>query len=327
MEGMMYPVPFAQPDDLVRITKKAEELGYYSVWGNDHMTTQQYVREGFSAPPNFWEILITYAALSTVTETIRFGTGMLVTPMRRDIVVVAKQVATLDQFSKGRLMLGVGVGAYREEFEAINPDLTAHRGNMVEESLQALRCLYNQRLSSYKGKYYHFEDVEMFPKPYQDPLPLYVGGNSPAAISRTAKYAHGWMPAALEPSQVRSKTARLQELCEEYGRDYREIDVAIQYMACIGKTREEAVKTFRESQMYHHVLSLHQSTLKDHDLSQPEDWNLIGTADQVIAQAKELEEAGVKHLCGLYFVGNTVDEVIHQMDSFASGVMPALYSS
>jgi len=320
----MYPVPFARPEDIVRIAQAAEKLGYHSVWGNDHMTTQRYVRESFPQPPNFWEILITYGYIAAVTQRLKLGTGMLVTPMRRDIVVTAKQIATLDNFSKGRVILGVGVGAYREEFEALNPDLKAHRGEMAEESLQAFRILFSERSASYRGKFYHFEDVEMYPKPRQKALPIYIGGNSPSAVERTARYADGWMPAALPPEQLRQGTNRLRELVEAEGRDYDDIDVAIQYITCIGKTREEAVRVFRNSQMYHHIMSLRKSTLKDHDLSLPEDWNLIGTAPQVVEQAGELEEMGAKHLCGLYFVGNTVDEVLGQMEMFAEEVMPYL---
>lgn len=322
MEGMMYPVPFANPDDIVAIGVAAEKLGYHSVWGNDHMTTQHYVRDLFPAPPNFWELLITLSFVAAATETLKLGTGMLVTPMRRDIVVVAKQIATLDMFSKGRALLGVGVGAYREEFEALNPSLKAHRGRMVEESLEAFHILFNERDASFHGEYYQFESVEMYPKPFQDSIPIYVGGNSSQAVERAARYGTGWLPAAMRASQIRDRTSILRELLAARGRSYDEVDVAIQYMVRIDKTREEAIENFRNSQMYHHVMSLRKSTLKDHDLEMPEDWNLIGTAPQVVEQAQELEEAGLKHLCGLYFVGNTVEEVISQMQVFSEQVMP-----
>ena len=102
MEGLTYPIPFSSPETLIRIAQHAEKLGYHSVWGNDHMTTQHYVREEFPVPPRFWEPLMTYAFIAADTTTLRFGTGVLVLPMRRDIVVLAKQIATLDHFSGGR---------------------------------------------------------------------------------------------------------------------------------------------------------------------------------------------------------------------------------
>ena len=161
MAGMMYPVPFAGPDDLVRIAKQAEKLGYHSVWGNDHMTTQRYVRQEFSQPPDFWEPLVTYAYLAAETTTLKFGTGMLISPMRRDIVVVAKQVATLDHFSRGRFMLGFGVGAYREEFEALHPTWKVHRGKLEAESIQAIKHLFANRIASWQGDYFQKEDFRL----------------------------------------------------------------------------------------------------------------------------------------------------------------------
>ena len=129
MEGMMYPVPFISSDQIVDVAKLAEVCGYHSVWGNDHMTTQRYVRKEFKQPPNFWEVLITLSFVVAETKKLRVATGVLIPAMRRDIVVTAKQLATLDQFSKGRLMVGMGVGAYREEFESLNPDWQVKRGD------------------------------------------------------------------------------------------------------------------------------------------------------------------------------------------------------
>ena len=122
MEGLTYPIPFSDPENVIRIAQAAEKFGYDSVWGNDHMTTQNYVRAEFPVPPRFWEPLVTYAFVLSETKTIKVGTGILVLPMRHDIVVAAKQICTLDHFGKGRLELGVGIGAYREEFKALQPN-------------------------------------------------------------------------------------------------------------------------------------------------------------------------------------------------------------
>ncbi len=322
MEGMMYPVPFASPTQILQIAQHAESLGYHSVWGNDHMTTQQYVREEFSTAPNFYEPLITYSYLAAKTESLRFGTGMLITPMRRDIVIVAKQVATLDHFSKGRFMLGFGVGAYREEFEALNPTWKVHRGELVEESVQAMKLLFEERVASWKGKYYHFEDVEMFPKPLQKPLPLYIGGNSRSASRRAALYADGWMPAGIPVEQMRERVVQFREIIAENGRDFDKIDVAPQMITYVGKTYEAAIERFQNSQMYNHLVSLRTSTLKDQAGAKLEEVNLIGTAEDIIEKAKRFEEAGVKHLCGTYFCADTVDELLDQMQIFAEEVMP-----
>lgn len=323
MEGMMYPVPFVPtPEDIIDIAKHAEALGYHSVWGNDHMTTQRYVREEFSTPPNFWEPLITYAYLAAETTTLKFGTGILVTPMRRDIVVVAKQIATLDHFSKGRLLIGLGVGAYREEFEALHPGWNAHRGNLVEESVQAMRVLFGQRHATWKGEYFHFEDVEMYPKPVQDPLPMYFGGNNPQAVRRAALYGQGWLPAGMPAHQLAEHVKTLRQIAAENGRDGTKIDIAPQLITCIGRTHEEAVALFEKSQIYQHLVSLKQSTLKDQADIAFEEANLIGTVDELVEKIQRLEEAGVTHLCGTYFTANTLGDLKEQMQIFAEDVMP-----
>jgi alkanesulfonate monooxygenase SsuD/methylene tetrahydromethanopterin reductase-like flavin-dependent oxidoreductase (luciferase family) len=108
--GMMYPVPFASAEDIVRVAIEAEQLGYYEVAGNDHFTTQQYVREAFTDPPDFFDPLISYAYCAAKTSVLRLMTGIIVVPMRHPIVL-AKQLATLDRFSGGRLLVGAGIGA------------------------------------------------------------------------------------------------------------------------------------------------------------------------------------------------------------------------
>ncbi len=324
MEGMMFPVPFAAPEQVVEVARRAEALGYDSVWGNDHMTTQPYVRGEFAAPPNFWEILITYAFVAAATTRLRVGTGMIVLPLRRDLGVLAKQIATLDQFSGGRLEIGVGIGAYREEFEALHPQWKVHRGDMVSEGIQALRALFTERRASFEGKYYSFKDVEMFPKPLQARLPLHIGGNSPEGLGRAARYADGWLPACLPVDALRESVERLRELAATHGRDPEGFEIAPQYAVYVGKTHEEAVAKYRQSQMCKHFDSLSASTLKGQGGMDHTAINLIGDAAGVIAKAQALKEAGATHLMGLYFAVNTLRELLEQMQVFAEEVIPGV---
>jgi probable F420-dependent oxidoreductase len=322
MEGLTYPIPFSDPANLLRIAQHAEKLGYHSVWGNDHMTTQNYVRAEFPTPPRFWEPLITYAWLAAATTTLRFGTGILVLPMRRDIVVTAKQIATLDHLSGGRLEVGVGVGAYREEFDALWPDSPAHRGDLMEEGVHALQLLFSQREATFDGKYYKFRDVELWPKPLQARLPIYYGGNSPNHIRRVAEAADGWIPAAMPPAQLRPLVDRLRETTAAAGRDPDSIAVAPQFVVHLGKTNEAAVARFKQSQMHKHLVSLGKSTLKNQKTLAMEDINLIGGVEQVVERASRLKEAGVTHFLGLYFAANDVQELLDQMQLFAEEVTP-----
>ena len=233
MEGLTYPIPFSEPETIIRIARHAEALGYHSVWGNDHMTTQHYVRAEFPTPPRFWEPLITYAFVAAATETLRFGTGILVMPMRRDIVVTAKQIATLDHFSGGRLEIGLGIGAYREEFDAVQPDSGLTRGRILDEGIPALKALLTERVASFDGAFFKYRDVELYPKPKQDHLPLYVGGNNPANLRRTAKWADGWLPAAVHVDRLRDDVKQLHELAAAEGRNPDDIEVAPQYIVHI----------------------------------------------------------------------------------------------
>lgn len=322
MEGLTYPIPFSDPETLIALAKHTERLGYHSIWGNDHMTTQHYVRDEFPVPPRFWEPLVTYSHLAAHTTTLRFGTAILVLPMRRDIVVTAKQIVTLDHLSNGRLEIGVGVGAYREEFEALSPDSKVHRGDMVEEGVEALQKLFNERVTSFDGKYYKFKDVELFPKPKQKSLPIYFGGNSPAHLRRAAKSADGWIPAGLPVDTLRRMVGELRTMTEAAGRDFSKMQIAPQYVVHLGKNHDKAVARYRESQMFKHFESLKKSTLKQQSSTKSEDINLVGSFETVIERAQSFRDAGVTHFLGLFFAANSPAELMDQMQMFAEEIRP-----
>lgn len=210
LAGMAYPVPFATADDIVRIAVEAEQLGYHEVSGNDHLSTQQFVRQAWSSPPDYYEPLMMLATIAAKTSVVRLGTGILVLPMR-DPVLLAKQVATLDHISGGRVTLAVAVGGYRDEFEAVAPQLVgANRADLTVEGIEALRVLFEQPRSTYRGTYRWFVDVESYPKPVQSPLPIFSGGNSTGAIRRAGELCEGWLPAKILPPKLRSDARRLR---------------------------------------------------------------------------------------------------------------------
>ena len=323
MEGLTYPIPFSDPETIIRIAQAAEKFGYDSVWGNDHMTTQNYVRAEFPVPPRFWEPLMVYAFVLSNTKTLKVGTGILVLPMRRDIVVTAKQITTLDHFGKGRLEIGVGIGAYREEFKALQPDCKLERGDIVEEGLQALRLLFAERVATFEGKYYRFKDVELYPKTYQKRIPIYVGGNNANNVRRAVAWGDGWLPAGIEVDRLGALVIQMREMAQRAGRDPKTIEIAPQFVVHLGKTREAARARYRESQMSKHLTSLSKSTLKEQTASS-EDINLIGSVEEVIEKAMAFRKAGVTHFLGLYFAANSADELVDQMQMFAEEVMPKI---
>src|SRR6266540_2452786 len=320
-EGLCYPTGFASPEVIVRTAQEAERLGYDSVWGNDHLTTQRYVRERWPEPPNYYEPLISLPAVAAATSRIRVGTSVIVVPLREP-VLLAKQAATLDVFSGGRLIFGVGVGAYREEFETVYPDRKRqHRGSIHEEGLEALTRLFRDRRASFHGKYLSFEDVEMFPKPRQDPLPIWTSGNTRVAAERAGRWCQGWLPAVMPASQLAEYAATLRETAERFGRDPKTIEIAPQIALAIGRTHEAAVQMLKDSWLYHHFLSLSRSTLKDQDLTNVESYNLVGTPDEIGEKLEEFIAAGCTYFPALIVSTSTVEQTLEQMREFAEEVM------
>jgi probable F420-dependent oxidoreductase len=321
IEGMMYPVPFARPADILPIALLCERLGFDSVWGNDHMTTQRYVQREFPDPPNFFEPLITFSYCAARTTRLRFATGIIVLPMR-NMPVLAKQVATLDQLSGGRVILGVGTGAYREEYEALFPDARGvRRGTIVDEGMQALRLLFTERRATFRGQAVHFEEVECFPKPVQDPMPIYAGGNHPEVRRRAGQYAQGWMPAVLSPEEIERGVADIHRAAAAAGRDGSAIDIAPQFAVSIGRTHDEAVARFRASQLFKHLESLKKSTLRE----QTGDFdarNLIGSPAEISERIRAYERVGVTTLSGMLFVAGSVAEMQEAIELFGQEVVP-----
>jgi probable F420-dependent oxidoreductase len=323
LAGMVYPVPFATAEDVVRVAMEVEQLGYNDVAGNDHLSTQRYVREAWPTPPDYFEPLLTLAHIAAKTSVLRLTTGIVVMPMREP-VLLAKQVATLDRLSGGRVNLGVAVGGYRDEFECVAPDLKgASRADITREGIEALRLLFERRSATYQGKYVQFEDVESYPKPVQSPLPIWSGGNADGTIRRAAEHCQGWFPAKLDPDGVARGRAKLDEYARAAGRDPREITVALQSVVCIGDTPEKAREIFQGSAFDAFRLSLQKTMTKGVGLDRYLDMNLIGTPDQVCEKVAAYEKAGVDHLSALLFVGNTVEEMLGQIRLFARHVMPA----
>ncbi len=322
IEGMMYPVPFAQAGDILPMALAAEALGYDSVWGNDHMTTQRYVQHEFADPPSYYEPLVTFTWVAARTTRLKVCTCILVLPMRH-VVVAAKQVATLDQLSGGRVILGVGAGAYREEYEALFPDAKhVHRGMIVEEGMRALRRLFTERRVTFEGRYVKFENVESFPKPVQDPLPIYAGGNHPDVRRRAGELGDGWLPAVLSPDEIRKGTDDVRRAAERAGRDPSRIDVAPQLVVSIARTREEALRRFHGSQLYRHLESLRKTTLRE-QTGGYEDRNLIGSPEGICERIRVYEKAGVTTLAGTLFVANTIEEFRESMEHFGREVIPS----
>ena len=177
-EGIFVPPGFAGPEEIVRSIQEAERLGFNAVWGTDFINPVPSMGIPPGPPPNWYEVMMSLAYAASATRRVKLATGVVLLPYR-ELVILAKQAATIDRFSNGRFLLGLGLGGFRDEFEAIKPrEKDSHRGKMFDEGLEALRLLlgHEQKAVSYKGQYVEFHNLNLNPKPVQNPLPIYVPG-------------------------------------------------------------------------------------------------------------------------------------------------------
>lgn len=223
--------PIGDPDFVVRYSQLVESLGFESLWTIDHTVMHAqydsrypYKKTGRTPLPpdsNMPDPLILMMLIAAATERIRIGTSMLILPQRHPIIL-AKEVATLDTYSKGRITLGVGVGWVKEEVEDLKQDFT-DRGRRANEWIEVMKALWTEDVSSYAGDYFQFEAVISNPKPAQEGgVPLMIGGHSAAAARRAGRYGDEFYPHWSTRGPDKEELARLwplvMEAAEEAGR-------------------------------------------------------------------------------------------------------------
>jgi len=212
--------PLATPATLVRLARLAEDLGVDSVWVSDHLVAPvgvasiyPYDRRPDPTPGDmgvieeFYEPLATLAFLAGATSRVRLGISAYVMPYRNP-VVTAKQVATLDRLSGGRLILGIGVGWLAEEFTALDVPF-ARRGRRTDDYVAVCKALWSGGDATFDGETYLLPPVRTGPRPLQVPHPpLWIAGNSPAGIARAARIGDGWHGIDLSPDELSPLVAR-----------------------------------------------------------------------------------------------------------------------
>jgi probable F420-dependent oxidoreductase len=324
-EGTAYPVPYVRATEFPTVARRAEALGYHSLWANDHYTAPRVIQATQTEPPNFYEPLVTYASLIGVTTRLRFVLSVVVLP-QREVVLLARQVAALDVLSGGRVLLGLGIGGYREEFEAVHPDLKgSNRGAILEEGIEALQLLFRQRRASFDGQHVRFGEIELAPKPLQKPFPIYVSAHTPASLRRTGRLADGLIVAALSESQTAEARRELALGAIESGRDPAALGLHFQIWLTFGKDRGEAEARLRRTQHFRRMVARHPTHSEAAVLADYRAGNLFGSPEDVIDQLRRFERGGVDHM-GVVFLGETMDELLADMELFAERVMPAFAS-
>ena len=205
------------PSQVLALGPLAEGLGYDSLWVMDHLFNIGFIRERLEDKP-YYHPLATLSYLAATTQRILLGTSVLVLPYHNP-VELAKYAATLDQFSGGRVTLGVGAGAMPEEFQALGIELRQRR-SLTDESIAIMKELWTSSYPSYHSRNWNFSDLRSSPKPMQKPhIPLWIGGDSPGAIRRAATLGDGWHPSSISPEEFILGKKQLGELATTLGRD------------------------------------------------------------------------------------------------------------
>ena len=217
----------------LEICRRAESAGFESVWGGEHViipdaidSRYPYTADGkIPAEPDtpIPDPLIWLAFAAAAAPTLRLGTCILIVPQRNPLVL-AKELATLDQLSGGRVELGLGVGWMKEEFDALGVDW-ARRGARNDEYIEAMRALWAGPQAEFHGEFVDFPSVTCSPRPVNGSIPVLVGGDTDAAISRAVRIADGYFPGEGDVERLGALLGRLRKAAEQADRDPDSIEI------------------------------------------------------------------------------------------------------
>lgn len=226
--GLVFPqTEFGHdPSALKDYAQTAEELGYSHVLAYDHVLGANPERPGGWSGPytyreTFLEPFVLFSYMAAITERLSFATGILILP-QRETALVAKQAATLDAISNGRLRLGIGTGWNKVEYIGLNQDFHT-RGKRQEEQIELLRRLWTEELVTFEGYWHTIPDAGLNPLPVQRPIPIWLGGHADVVLERIARMGDGWMPGYRTAETAAPSLAKLDAYLAEAGRSREEI--------------------------------------------------------------------------------------------------------
>ena len=297
-------------DACIEVAQAADQLGFDSVWTNDHIVVPSniesrypYNESGiFPASPavQCYEPLVMMSALAAATEHVQIGCSVLVIPYRHP-AVVAKMLAAADRIAAGRIVLGAGVGWMREEFDALNlpPEHFEHRGSVTNEYLRAMKEIWtNSGPSSFHGEYVEFENVGAYPKPAQQGgIPIVIGGNGINAWRRASRWGDGYHAAFQPLDSLAYEIEGLRETCRRDRRDPDELEISM------------------------------LSGIRLTDQPWPEDERplLCGNPDEIAADLLALGKVGLEHLVATPTVraDTQLQRVLSGIELMAAEILPA----
>ena len=206
------------PDAAARVGRAAEAAGFESLWVADHVVLPDPPVAGRPMAPDMrlLDPIVALTFLAAHTKRIRLATGVIILPQRQALVL-AKQLASLDVLSNGRLIFGLGVGWCEPEMRSVGAPF-AERGRVGDDYLAAMRAVWTQPKPSYKGPYVSFDGVQAMPRPVQTPVPIVVGGRTAPAYRRAVMQAHGWYGFAIGVDDTQKIIATLRETAKKHAR-------------------------------------------------------------------------------------------------------------
>jgi probable F420-dependent oxidoreductase len=220
--------PCASPKTAAAVAKAAEQAGFESVWTGEHVIVPDPQVPPSPVAPEYpmLDPGISLSFIAANTTTIRLGTGIIILPQRNP-VVLAKELASLDVLSNGRLIFGIGIGYLKPEFDAIGAPFD-HKGPRTEEYLKAMLALWTMAKPEFNGQWVKFKGVNTMPRPVQKPHPEIVfGGHTKEAYSRAARLAKGWYGFAQDLDSTQKCLSGLREACKAEGKKYEDIEISI----------------------------------------------------------------------------------------------------
>lgn len=258
--------PFMDTDYVLSLATNAERLGFSSIWVGEHTVlfdnpSSKYPYNSSGSLPRLdgsgvLEPFVALSFIAAATSHITLGTGICILPQRNP-VYVAKSSSSLDWLSGGRFCLGVGVGWLREEFDALNEPWPA-RGARTDEYLKVMQSLWTEDPSSYDGQFFQLPPCHHFPKPVNGQMPVFIGGESNAALQRVARAGTGWLGFFLEPAEVEERLNFLNECLSRVNRDTSSVEIAVR--PSVSNLDQEMINRYQDAGVDQVILPIAQPT-------------------------------------------------------------------
>ena len=305
--------PLATPESIQALARRGEELGFRVLAIADHVVQPNKIASrypysatgAFTASGGDWlEQLTLMSYVAGITSKAKLITSVMVVP-HRPAILTAKVIASIDVLSGGRVIVGIGAGWMKEEFDALQLPPFAERGKVTDEYLAAFKALWTEEKPSFDGRYVKFSDIIFAPKPVQKPHPpIWIGGESPAALRRLIRYGDGWYPIGVNPqfplntaARFGEGVSRMQNLARQQGRD--PASIALGFWANWYVENQRITLPTGERQIF------------------------TGNANEIADDAKRVRDIGVGTLM-FNFVRPTLKESISSIETWARDVRPKI---